>query len=459
MGEGFLDFKALHAAYDAGERTPVTVVQDIMSKIEERGDDGVWIYKVPPSAVLESARKLETLSAEVRAKLPLYGLPFSVKDCIDIAGLPTTSACPAYEYIADHTNLAVQNALDAGAILIGKTNMDQFATGVVGVRSPYGVARNPFDSNYIPGGSSSGAAVSVSSGLCSFAFGTDTGGSGRVPASYNNIIGLKPTIGLFSRADMVNASRSFDTVSIYALSAPDAACVLETCHAIDPRDPLGRVAPKPNGRIDPSTPKRIAVPQQCDREFFGNSDAKTLYEQGLSVLTDAGHTLIEVPFKVIFETSKMMFVGPWLAERFAAVGAFVEAHPDEVDRCVHQVIMSAKEFSASDAFNAVYQLRENVFEIRKIFDTADMIAVPTVGTVYTIDQVNADPIVTNATNGQYLNFASMADLAAIAVPNGFLPCGVPMGMTFVGPAFSDMALAEFSESFYQKRVEHLGAPN
>lgn len=452
-----LDFKSLHDAYKSGRTTPVEVVEDILLKIKSQGDDGVWIHKVCDADVRARAKELQQLSGEERAKLCLYGLPFSVKDCIDIAGLPTTSACPAYKYTAEHTNLAVQNALDAGAILIGKTNMDQFATGVVGVRSPYGVARNPFNPAYIPGGSSSGAAVSVSSGLCSFSFGTDTGGSGRVPASYNNIIGLKPTIGLFSRADMVNASRSFDTVSIYALSANDAVNILKVCQEVDPRDPLGRAAPRPNGQINSTVAKQIAVPQLCDREFFGNNDAQKLYEEGLQTLIDAGHSLVEVPFQTIFETSKMMFVGPWLAERFAAVGEFVEEHPEAIEPSVYQVIMSAKEFSAADAFNAIYKLRENIFEICKIFMQADIIAVPTVGTVYTIDQINADPIATNATNGHYLNFASMADLAAIAVPNGFLPCGIPMGMTFVGPAFSDIELAEFSQAFYPKRVSQTGA--
>lgn len=256
---------------------------------------------------------------------------------------------------------------------------------------------------------------------------------------------------------MVNASRSFDTVSIYALSAADAAQVLRTCQAVDPRDPFGRIAPESHGHIGQSAMKRIAVPQSSDRQFFGNTEAQALYEEGLETLAREGHSLVEVPFQVIFETSEMMFVGPWLAERFAAVGQFVESHPDEIDSAVHKVIMSAKAFSAVDAFNAVYKLRENVIEIRKIFDQVDLMAVPTVGTVYTIDDIKADPIGTNATNGQYLNFASMADLAAIAVPNGFLQCGIPMGVTFVGPAFSDFELAEFSQAFYTKRVPETGA--
>lgn len=452
-----LTFQSLLQAYRSGALTPTTVVQEVLQRIAARGDDGVWIHRLPADDIMARAAELEALSDEERAKRPLFGLPFSVKDCIDIAGLPTTSACPAYKYVAAGTNLAVAKAFDAGAILIGKTNMDQFATGVVGVRTPYGIARNPFNANYIPGGSSSGAAVSVSSGLCSFAFGSDTGGSGRVPASYNNIIGLKPTLGILSRADMVNASRSFDTISIYALTAADASIVLETCHGVDPDDPLGR-AFSDVSTFDPEGKLKVAVPRQEDREFFGNADAENLYLEGLADLATAGHEIIEVPFDTIFETSMMMFQGPWLAERYAAVGAFIEANRESIDPVVYDVIMSSKKYSAADAFGAVDRLRSNTVDIRRIFDDVDLMAVPTVGTLYTIDDVAADPFGTNATNGLYLNFVSMVDLAAIAVPNGFLPNGMPMGMTFVGPAFSDYRLATFAQRYYPARVAHTGAP-
>ncbi len=451
-----LSFDALRALYQAGDVSPIQVAAEIVRRIEARGDDGVWIYKLPPNKIMERAKELEAIPTDRRRRLALFGLPFSVKDCIDVAGLPTTSACPAYAYTAETTNLTVARALEAGAILVGKTNMDQFATGVVGVRTPYGIARNPFDEDFIPGGSSSGAAVSVSSGLCSFSFGTDTGGSGRVPASYNNIVGLKPTLGAFSRANMVNASRSFDTISIYALTADDAATVLDVCHAVDPNDFLGR-AFSPVDFFDPGAPLKIAVPRETDRKFFGDIDAELLYVEGLNELANAGHEIVEVPFKTVFETSQMMFFGPWVAERYAAVGDFVEAHPDDVDPIVYDVIMSSKQYSAPDAFDALDRLRRNASEIRQIFGQVDVMAVPTVGTVYKISEISADPFATNATNGLYLNFVSMADLAAIAVPNGFLPNGIPMGMTFIGPAYSDFNLAAFSKSFYPTRVPFTGA--
>lgn len=452
-----LDFETLRSAYAAGTATPAAVVEHLLAKIAAQGDDGVWTYKLPADAVLARAGALEALSESERASLPLYGLPFTVKDCIDIAGMPTTCACPDYAYTAEHTHLSVQRALDAGAILMGKTNLDQFATGVVGVRSPYGVARNPFDAAYIPGGSSSGAAVSVSAGLCAFAFGSDTGGSGRVPASYNNVIGLKPTLGLFSRTGMVNANKSFDTVSVYALTAPDAFEVLETCQAVDPADPYGRSAPEKPVAGSGEGPLRVAIPKRGDLEFFGNEEAADLYAAGLRTLAEMGNELTEIDFGVFLETGKLMFEDAWIAERFAAVGDFIQAHPDLVDPVVREVIMSATGYSAADAFNAVYRLHRNARDIRRTFESADLIAVPTVGTVYRIAEIRADPIRTNITNGRYTNFVNMSDLAAIAVPNGFLSNGVPMGLTFVGPAFSDAFLASVGERFHRLRVSTLGA--
>ncbi|HBC06068.1 MAG TPA: allophanate hydrolase, partial [Rhodospirillaceae bacterium] len=268
---------------------------------------------------------------------------------------------------------------------------------------------------------------------------------------------LKPTLGLFPRTAMVNASPSFDTVSVYALTTADARRVLETCQAVDPDDAYGRAAPAQPPVQDTGAPLRIAVPGKTSRTFFGNAEAEALFDQGLAELTAMGHTLAEIDFDVFFETSRMMFEGPWIAERDAMVGDFIRANPDAADPIVRQVITAAGGYTAAEAFQAMYRLHRNAREIRRTFDDADLIAVPTVGTVYTVAQVLADPIPTNASNGYYLNFASMADLAAIAVPNGFLPSGLPMGMTFVGPAFSDPFLAAFADDFHRRRVATLGA--
>ena len=456
MSDTCLSFKNIRQNYLSGNTTVKELFGRIIQKIEKRGDDGVWITLVPKTHIMRRAIELDLLPVSKKKELPLFGIPFSVKDCIDVAELPTTSACPKYKYTAHHTNLAVQRALDAGAILLGKTNMDQFATGVVGVRTPYGVARNPFNSEYIPGGSSSGSAVSVSAGLCAFAFGTDTGGSGRVPASYNNIVGLKPTLGLLSRVDMVNASMHFDTVSIFALTASDAKEILQICEAVDDRDAYGRENPtKPT--LGEAENFRIAIPKTDDLEFFGNLNAKVLYQEGIETLAALGHKIHQIEFSTFFETSKMMFDGPLLAERYAAVGKFVECYSDEIDPTVKSVISAAKNFKAADAFNAIYKLDRNIQYIQKAFINYDIIAVPTVGTVYRIDEVSADPFYTNSTNGLYMNFVNMADLCAIAVPNGFLQNGLPMGITLIAPAFNDRILCDLATELHPQRVNTLGA--
>lgn len=451
-----LDATSLRRAYAEKTLSPVDVAEAVLDRIIERGDDSTWIYKVPGEELLFKAGALAALSDDERARMPLFGLPFSVKDCIDMAGLPTTCACPDFAYVAEKTNLAIQRVIDAGALFVGKTNLDQFATGVVGVRSPYGVPRNPVHADYIPGGSSSGAAVSVSAGLCSFAFGTDTGGSGRVPASYTNVVGMKPTLGLLSHNDNVGPSKMFDTISLYTLTVDDARLILDTCAAVDPLDPFGRAAPAVDASAGPG-PKRIGVPKPADREFFGNGDAEALYEAGLAALHALGHDIVEIDFALFTETSHMMFEGPLLVERYAAFGKFIEGSPESVEKVVRDVILPSGRYTAVELLDALYTLRENVIHIRKNFETVDVIAVPTVGTVYTVAEVQADPIRTNATNGHYMNFVNMSDLAAIAVPNGFLPSGVSMGVTFIGPAFSEPLLAAVAGSFHRVRVPTLGA--
>ncbi|MFL2781890.1 MAG: allophanate hydrolase [Rhodospirillales bacterium] len=452
-----LDFKTLQYSYKTGYTSTLEVIKNILLEIEDRGQDGVWIYKLPATDILSRAEELAVLTQMERDRLPLYGLPFTVKDCIDIAGLPTTSACPDFSYIAPKTHQAVQAALDAGAILLGKTNMDQFATGVVGVRTPYGIARNPFDDRYIPGGSSSGAAVSVSAGLCSFAFGSDTGGSGRVPASYNNVIGLKPTLGLFARSQLVNASLTFDTVSIYALTALDALNVLEACQGVEPEDPYGRLTPEKKIIKSITSSLKIAIPRKNLLNFFGNADAAILFNEGLDTLTNAGHELIEIDYDIFEATSMSMFEEPWLAERYAMVGKFIETNPNSVNETVRQIILSARNQTAEKSLNALYTLHRRAHKIRKAIANVDLMVVPTLGTVYKIEDVLADPILPNSTNGLYTNFVNMADLAAIAVPNGFLPSGIPMGISFIGPAFSDSFLATIANQFHRQRVEYLGA--
>jgi allophanate hydrolase/aspartyl-tRNA(Asn)/glutamyl-tRNA(Gln) amidotransferase subunit A len=453
-----LDIENLQQAYTRGSITPSQVVEEIYDRIDGRGEDGVWISVLPRESALQRAHDLAALEEQARKKLPLFGLPFSVKDCIDVADMQTTAGCPDFAYIAKKTNLAVERALEAGAILIGKTNLDQFATGLVGVRTPFGVAKNAFNPDLIPGGSSSGAAVSVSTGLVSFAFGTDTGGSGRIPAGFNNIVGLKPTLGLLSRTDMTNACLTLDTVSIFSLTAPDALEVLNNCTGKDPDDFYGRTPPEVRLPVyRDSEPFTFAVPQKDQCEFFGNAEATVLYEEAIGEMMRMGGKRISIDYSPFLKTNDLLFNGPWLAERLVSVGPFIHDNPDSIHPVTREIILGAGKYSAGDFIEGLYRLKELHKLISKLLDGVDVMVVPTAGTIYGVKEVEADPISLNANMGYYTNFVNLLDLAAIAVPNGFLSNGSAMGITLIGPAFSDSYLAGLGDAFCCRRVDRLGA--
>jgi allophanate hydrolase len=453
-----LDIKSLQQAYTMESLMPSQVVEEIYDRIEARGEDGVWISVVPRESALQRAHDLTALEESARKKRPLFGLPFSVKDCIDVAGMPTTAGCPEFAYIAKRTNLAVERALEAGAILIGKTNLDQFATGLVGVRTPYGIPENPFNPELIPGGSSSGAAVSVATGLVSFAFGTDTGGSGRVPAGFNNIIGLKPTMGLLSRTDMTNACRTLDTVSIFALTVPNALEVLHVSTSRDPDDPYGRSPPDAGLPVYyDHAPFAFAVPQENQRQFFGNDEAAMLFKEAIAELTRMGGKEIAIDFGTFLETNDFMFNGPWLAERLVSVSPFIDEKPGALHPVTREVILGGEKYSAVDLVEGLFRLKELHNHISRLLEGIDVMVVPTEGTIYRIHEVEADPITLNANMGYYTNFVNFMDLAAIAVPNGFLSNGSAMGITLIGPAFSDSYLAGLGDAFCSQRMGRLGA--
>ncbi len=312
-----LDFHTLHCAYSSGEATPVAIVREVISRVERRGDDAVWISRVPDEKLLDEAAALERrAAAEGTGALPLYGVPFAVKDNIDVAGSPTTAGCPEFAYVAKASAPVVDRLRRAGALFLGKTNLDQFATGLVGVRSPYGVPRNPFDPAYIPGGSSSGSAVAVAAGLASFALGTDTAGSGRVPAAFNNIVGLKPTRGLLGTRGVVPACHSLDCVSIFALTVADAAAVLDCARGFDAQDCFSRTAPAGFGAYG-AMPARFAfgVPRPDQREFFGIADAARLFDSAIARLASLGGDIVEIDFAPFVEVAALVYGGPWLAER------------------------------------------------------------------------------------------------------------------------------------------------
>lgn len=394
----------------------------------------VWIHRVPAPAPARPG--------------PLHGLRFAVKDNIDVAGMPTTAACPAYAYLPERSATAVAKLLEAGAVCLGKTNLDQFATGLSGARSPYGSCRNAFNPQYISGGSSSGSALAVALGEADFALGTDTAGSGRVPAAFNNLVGLKPTKGLVSTTGVVPACRSLDCVSVFARSATQALAVLEAMQGYDASDPFSRHAvPVPL----PATGLRFAVPRPL--EFYGDAGYAALFAQALDRL---GGARIDVDFAPFAAAQRLLYEGPWLAERTAQLQPFLESHGASMHPVTRQVVAGGGRFSAVDAFRAQYRLAELRRETEAVWEAADVLVVPGAPTIYTLKDMEADPVELNSRLGLYTNFVNLLDLAAITVPAGFRADGLPFGITLIGPAFSDRALAALGARFLG---EHAIAPD
>jgi len=462
---GSLDFASLRVLYAEGALTPTRVAEAVLARIARRGEDHAWIRLLPGGDVLARAKELEGLrkssaARKIEEALPLYGLPFAVKDNIDCAGIPTTAGCPAYAYTPERTAPAVQRLIDAGAILIGKTNLDQFATGLVGTRSPYGAPKNPCDERYIPGGSSSGSAVAVAAGLVSFALGTDTAGSGRIPAGFNNIVGLKPTRGVVSTTGVVPACRSLDCVSIFALTAADALAALRAMAAEDPGDAYSRPLPAASALAAPDgVPAgfRVGVPGKRHLEFFGNREAERLFEGGLERLGGMGLKPKEIDFRPFQEAAELLYGGPWMAERLAALGDFIRAHPEAVHPVTRELILGAARYSAVDAFNAFYRLEALRREAERAWEEMDVLVVPTAGTIYTVAEVEAEPVHLNNNLGYYTNFLNLLDLSAIAVPNGFLAEGPPAGVTFIAPAFREGLLCALGGEFHRRTGLRWGA--
>jgi len=381
---------------------------------------------------------------------PLAGMTFAIKDNIDLAGLPTTAGCPAFAYQPERSAYVVERLMKAGAIPIGKTNLDQFATGLVGTRSPYGACSSVFDERYISGGSSSGSAVAVARGLVDFSLGTDTAGSGRVPAAFNNLIGLKPTRGLLSTSGVVPACRSLDCVSVFAKDCDLARRVWNVARGFDARDPFSRVigpgqdaAPWLGGAF------RFGVFPEDGLEFFGDDEAAALYRKAVDRLNELGGEKIEIDFSIFGEAAALLYSGPWVAERLAAIRPFMETHADEMNSVVRDVISGAQRYSAVDAFEAEYKLRELRRRSEAEWRKVDVMVLPTTGTIYTHEAVEAEPIKLNTNLGYYTNFVNLLDLAAVAAPAGFRANGLPFGISFIGLAFSDEALLSLADFYHR----------
>ncbi|MER5644519.1 allophanate hydrolase [Streptosporangium sp. NPDC002524] len=441
-----LDLESLSGLYRSGAADPADVAGEVLARIAARGDDHVWITLRPAADLLGDAAGLARRWPDPDTRPPLYGVPFAVKDNVDVAGLPTTAACPAYSYVPERGAPLVERLLAAGALLVGKTNLDQFATGLSGTRSPYGACESPLLPGLISGGSSSGSAVAVAADLVSFAIGTDTAGSGRVPAALTGTVGVKPSRGLVSTLGVVPACASLDCPSVFARSAADGLAVLSVVAAFEPADPWSRELPVP-GPVPPAAyPLRIGVPR--DPEFFGDTAAEAAFAEAAERLTALGHRLVPVDLDPFLAAGRLLYEGPWLAERLAAVGGFVTRNPGEVHPVTLKVLSGGGALSAVDAFEGLYRLRALDAETRRAWASMDVLAVPTVPTTFTVAEMLESPIERNAILGHYTTFTNLLDLAGISVPAGTTTTGRPHGVTFLGPAGSDELLAGLGAAFH-----------
>jgi allophanate hydrolase len=450
-----LDLRSLLQAYRNGTTTPEAVIADIYQRIEQYADPAVWIYLAP---LADSLAQAQALSDQDPADLPLYGIPFAIKDNIDWAGVTTTAGCPEFAYTPQRSATVVEKLCAAGAIPIGKTNLDQFATGLVGTRSPYGICRNPFDAAYIPGGSSAGSGAAVSAGLVSFALGTDTAGSGRVPAAFTNIIGLKPTKGYLSTRGVVPAVRSLDCVSIFTLTCADAAAVFEVANGFDPEDPFSHRSEQTKSiEIRDFSGLRVGVPGAADLDFFGNADAERNYYHAIAQLQALGSQVVTIDFQPFAETAQLLYEGAWVAERTAAVGNFLAQDHPGIDPVVRQIIMGGHQIDAVTTYQDYYRLKALQRQAQQQWQAMDILALPTTGTIYTIAQVQAEPFALNRNLGLYTNFVNLLDLSAIAIPSGFQTNELPTGITLMATAGSDRFLCYLGEIFHAQLEGNLGA--
>ena len=444
-------------AHRAGASVEATVARTY-ARIRAHDDPAIFITLREEADALAQAKMLAAEREKDRAlaQRPLFGVPVAIKDNIDVKDLPTTAACPAFAYTPDKDATCVARLKRAGAIVIGKTNLDQFATGLVGTRTPYGIARNLFDPALIPGGSSSGSAIAVAAGLVPLALGTDTAGSGRVPAALSNIVGLKPTLGLVSTAGVVPACRTLDCVSVLALTVEDAFAALAAIAGPDPADaysrerPLGTLGAMPRGLW-------VGAPRPDQRIFSGDDASAAAYDDALARLAQLGAAIVEFDMAPFYEAAKLLYEGPWVAERYLAARSVIEKAPEAMHPVTRQIIIAGAKPSAADAFAAFYRLAA----LRRVSEATlrdiDVMALPTVPTVYTVEDVLAHPIALNSALGTYTNFVNLLDLCALAVPASLRADGTPFGITLVAPAGEDAALASLGRAFHADTALPLGA--
>lgn len=441
----------LHHLYRQGTLTPRALVDQLRPRINAHADLNVWITLLDNRALKPILDRLDGHSPDT---LPLFGIPFAVKDNIDLAGVPTTAACEGLGRLPAETATIVNRLVEAGAIPIGKTNMDQFATGLVGTRSPFGVTRNAFDPAFISGGSSSGSAVAVALGEVTFSLGTDTAGSGRVPAAFNNLIGIKPTRGRWSCHGIVPACRTLDCPSLFVLDPLDGARISAVLDGVDPLDPYSRDGqPKAfnTGQL------RIGVPRNQQLKFFGSVEYETAFNSVLDHWRTLGASIIEVDYSPFSEAAALLYEGPWVAERWLAAEQTLAQRPETVLPVISDIIGDAGDRKAAEYFRAEYRLATLRKRAAELFEQIDVLLTPTAGRHFRITEVLQEPILRNSELGYYTNFMNLLDLSAVAVPAGFTEQGMPFGITLSAPAFSDESLLALAQRWLTERDQPLGA--
>lgn len=437
-----LNIKDLRAKYLSGEVTVKEVISSIFEKIEQTRDSNIWIYTLTEEELSPYLKNLENKNIE---DLPLYGIPFAIKDNIDLVNIPTTAACPEFSYTPKKSAFVVEKLIQAGAIPIGKTNLDQFATGLVGTRSPYGACKNSINKEYISGGSSSGSAVSVALSMASFSLGTDTAGSGRVPAAFNNLIGLKATKGVISTSGVVPACRSLDCVTVFAKELDSIKKVFEIANAYDEEDIYSRAYEK--NEFEEKAKFSFAIPKKEQLKFFGDEEAKNLFDEAIKKFESLGGKACEIDYEPFNESANLLYSGPWVTERFIAIKEVITKTPQVVEQTVRKIISGGENINAINYFESEYILKKNRKKAEKLFEEFEFMLTPTTGTIYKIEEVNNNPIELNTNLGYYTNYMNLLDLSAIAVPAGFRKNGLPLGVTVVAKNFEEEKLLSYASKY------------
>jgi allophanate hydrolase len=444
----------INQAYRQG-LTPEALIEEVYRRIAQVADDGIFILLRDKKSVCTEASQLDKADFQTEGQ-PLWGIPFVIKDNIDAQGLATTAGCAAWSYVAEQDAFAVAALRRAGALLIGKTNLDQFATGLVGVRSFHPPPLNAIDNSLVPGGSSSGSAVAVAHGLVSFSLGTDTAGSGRVPAALNNIVGLKPTLGTVSASGVVPACRSLDTISVFALTVSDAFAAYQVIASFDAADAWA-VESNVASSLKHAKPFKVAIPDENSIVFEGDDIQRAAFNQSVEALKAAGADVQQVDFEPFYEVARMLYEGAWVTERFCVLEELLDTNPEAVYPVTRQIVEAGRSLSAADAFRGIYRLKELVRKVEPILEQVDYLCVPTIPAPVSLEQINADPVTPNSMLGTYTNFVNLLNLCAMAMPTGARQDGLPASMTLIGKAGKDADIAALALAIEADIPRKLGA--